>query len=78
MASYFERDLLAIFALDENPKNAENSVVDRQKILTDAHQFSATVPRFKTLANVHKIFRVSFSDRLSGCQGVETAKKGDF
>jgi hypothetical protein len=55
MASYFERDLLAIFALDGNPKNAENSAVVRQKILTDAHRFSATVPRLKTLANVRKI-----------------------
>jgi hypothetical protein len=78
MASYFERDLLAIFALDRNPKNAKNSVVVRLKILTDAHRFFATVPRLKTLANAHKIFRVSFSNRLSGCQGVETAKKGDF
>jgi hypothetical protein len=78
IASYFERELLAIFTLDENPKNAKNSVVDRQKILTDAHRFSATVPRLKTLANVHKVFRGSFSDRLSGCQGVEIAKKGDF
>jgi hypothetical protein len=41
-------------------------------------EFSATVPRLKTLTNSHKIFMVSFSDRLSGCQGVETAKKGDF
>jgi hypothetical protein len=69
MASYFERDLLAIFTVDKNPKNAENSVVVRQKILTDAHRFSATVPRLKTLANAHKDFRVSFSDRLSGCEG---------
>jgi hypothetical protein len=78
MASYFERDLLAIFTLDENPKNTENSVVVRQKILTDAPRFSATVPRLKPLANSHKIFRGSFSNRLSGCQGVETVKKGDF
>jgi hypothetical protein len=70
--------LLAIFALDENPKNAENFVGDRQKILTDAHRFFATAPLLKTLANSHKIFMVSFSDRLSGCQGVETAKKSDF
>jgi hypothetical protein len=53
-------------------------MVDRQKFLTDAHRFSAAVPRLKTLANVHKFFMVFFSDRLSGCQGVETAKKGDF
>jgi hypothetical protein len=40
--------------------------------------FSATVPRLKTLVDIHKIFMVSFSDRPSGCQGVEIAKKGDF
>jgi hypothetical protein len=78
MASYFGRDLLAIFGEDEDQKNGGKSLVDRQKILTTAQRFSATVPRLKTLANTHKIFRVSFSDRLSGCQGVETAKKGDF
>jgi hypothetical protein len=50
MASYFGRHLLAIFALDENQKNAKNSVVVRQKILTDAHRFSATVPQTPSTA----------------------------
>ena len=71
IASYFERDLLAIFTLDENPKNAENSVMVRQKILTDGHRFFRDCSTAQNAGGCPQNFYGFFRrppERLSGCR----------